>query len=61
MQMKDKTVVLVVDDEIQVVNALKRTFQKMDCDVMSATDPADAICIINNSRFDIVICDYRMP
>jgi len=59
--MNEKPVILLVDDEIHVVNALKRTFNRMDCEVLSATDPEDAISIINHSRFDIVISDYCMP
>lgn len=59
--MSEKPVILLVDDEIHVVNALKRTFNRMDCEVLSATDPEDAISLINHSRFDIVISDYCMP
>lgn len=59
--MKGKTVILIVDDEFHIVNALKRSLHRMDCEVLCATDPEDAISIINNSELDIVICDYCMP
>jgi|GEM_PF-2999604 len=59
--MNDTTVVLIVDDEIHIINALKRVFRRMDCEVLSTTDPEDAISIINHSKYDIVICDYNMP
>jgi DNA-binding LytR/AlgR family response regulator len=59
--MNNKAVILIVDDEIKIVNALKRVLHKMDCEILSATSPEDAIKIIDQSEYDIVICDYCMP
>ncbi len=59
--MSDKDVILIVDDEIQIINALRRVIKLMDHDVITATDPEDAMRIIDHSKPDIVICDYNMP
>lgn len=59
--MSDKMVILIVDDEIQIINALKRIFRKMDYEILAATMPEDAIHVINNKKLDIIICDYNMP
>lgn len=59
--MNDKDIILLVDDEIQIVNALKRVIQDMDLNILTATDPEEAMRIIDHSKPDIVICDYNMP
>ena len=48
--MNNKAVILIVDDEIKIVNALKRVLHKMDCEILSATSPEDAIKIIDQSN-----------
>lgn len=59
--MGDKAAILIVDDEIQIVNALKRVIQFMNHEILTATDPVDAMRIMDNTQPDIVICDYNMP
>jgi len=59
--MNEKAVILIVDDEVHTVNALKRALHRMDHEILSATSPEDAISIINHCKIDIIICDYNMP
>jgi two-component system response regulator LytT len=59
--MKERDMILLVDDEVRIVNALKRVIQTMDIDVLTATDPEEAMRIIDHSKPDVVICDYNMP
>jgi two-component system response regulator LytT len=59
--MSDKTVILIVDDEMHIINALKRVFHKMNYEILSTTMPKDAMDIMDNTKLDIVVCDYNMP
>lgn len=61
--MSNKSVILIVDDEIQVINSLKRVLKKLDCELMTTTRPEEAMAIIDNSnnKIDVIICDYNMP
>jgi two-component system response regulator LytT len=59
--MTNKTVILIVDDEIQIINALRRLFHKMNYEIIEAATPENALSIINNTKLHVVICDYNMP
>lgn len=59
--MIDKASILIVDDEIQIVNALKRVIQLMNHEILTATGPEEAMRIMVDLKPDIVICDYNMP
>ncbi len=59
--MSDKTAILIVDDEAHIINALKRVFHKMNYEILSTTAPEEAINIMDDTKLDIVICDYNMP
>ncbi|HHX56059.1 MAG TPA: hypothetical protein GX705_06890, partial [Clostridiales bacterium] len=39
--MNVKTKILIIDDEINIINALKRLFIKFDYDVLSTTKPEE--------------------
>lgn len=51
---------LFVDDEIDIVDSLYRSFYK-GYRVLKATSAADAIALINEQTIDLIICDQRMP
>jgi two-component system, chemotaxis family, chemotaxis protein CheY len=54
--------VLVVDDSRFARNQIMRTLTKMGIErFMEASDGADAIPIIDNEYFDLIITDYNMP
>lgn len=53
--------VLIVDDEIQIIHALKRTLHSTGYEILEATSPEAAMNILDNTRPDIIICDYNMP
>lgn len=56
---------LILDDEINVLNALQRTlrqcFPVAEMKVEIFTDPEAALLRTGETAFDIVISDYRMP
>jgi signal transduction histidine kinase len=51
---------LIVDDEEQILNALRRQF-KREYEVFTATDADKACAIMRESPIDVVISDQRMP
>ena len=59
-KMKNKAKILIIDDEIKVINALKRIFDVEKYEVLFTTKPEDAIDIFHND-IDIIICDHNMP
>lgn len=56
---------LLVDDEINVLNALQRTLRQsllgVKLQIETFTDPKQALARSSEVAFDIVISDYRMP
>ncbi len=56
---------LLVDDEINVLNALQRTLRQRigssELTIEILTDPVEALERIGETAFDLVISDYRMP
>lgn len=53
--------ILVVDDEIQILNALSRVFLETDYEVLTAESSNEALKLIETERIDLVICDMRIP
>lgn len=57
--------ILLVDDEINVLNALRRALMQIFRDappqIEAFLDPYDALKRICFCDFDVVICDYGMP
>jgi DNA-binding NtrC family response regulator len=54
--------VLVIDDEIEVLEAIKQNFQAMgNLEVACAQNGMAGLQLFREQAFDIVICDVRMP
>ncbi|MFZ5944959.1 MAG: LytTR family transcriptional regulator DNA-binding domain-containing protein [Bacillota bacterium] len=53
--------ILLVDDEIKVINSLKRVLKKDEYEILTATTSEEAIDILNNNKLDMIICDHNMP
>lgn len=51
---------LFVDDEVDIVDSLHRSFRK-GYQILKATSGAEAIKIIGEHAVDLIICDQRMP
>ena len=54
-------VVLCVDDEINVLNALKRLFRKEAFTVLTASSGAEALKLLQENRVTMILSDQRMP
>ena len=58
--MSDKLPILIVDDETQVLNALKRLFRK-EFEVTVCDKPLEAVEILKQQEFAVIISDMKMP
>jgi putative two-component system response regulator len=52
---------LIIDDNIVTLTLLKQLVSRMDCDVTTFSDPAEAVRQIGQLVFDIALVDYAMP
>ena len=53
--------VLVVDDEAQMRSALKSTLESLGATVSLSQNGKEALSLLENNSFDLVISDMRMP
>ncbi|MFZ5967111.1 MAG: HD domain-containing phosphohydrolase [Bacillota bacterium] len=53
--------ILIVDDDRNIVNALLRTLNGLDCEFYVTSNPEEVIQKLYSERFDIIITDQRMP
>jgi len=56
-----KTRLLIVDDEINILNALKRTCSRQDYVIYTAEDGYSALEILKDNVIDLIISDMKMP
>ena len=61
MTKKTKGTLLLVDDEVSILNALKRIFQAEGYDVNTASSGPEGLKILEHNPTDIIISDMRMP
>ena len=53
--------ILVIDDERSIRNAIKEILEFEKYDVTLAADGIEGIAIIEQSEFDVILCDVKMP
>lgn len=56
----NKSKILIVDDEERILNSLKSLF-RMDYDVTTTTDGYEALRLLKESEYNLIISDQRMP
>jgi two-component system, NtrC family, sensor kinase len=59
--MNEQIKILCVDDEENVLKALKRLFFDDDYEIITAASGAEGLAILEKENAQIVISDYRMP
>ncbi|MCX8026284.1 MAG: response regulator [Thermodesulfovibrionales bacterium] len=59
--MNDEVKILCVDDEPNVLSALRRLFLDEDYTIITANSGREGLDIIKNEEVQIIISDYRMP
>ena len=58
--MKSKTI-LLVDDEVQILNSLKRLLGNRGYEVLTCTSPIEALDLLKLRSVNLIVSDYRMP
>jgi len=53
--------ILVVDDEAQILAALKRTLRNQEYNVLTANDGTEALAILEETQVSLIVSDYMMP
>ena len=53
--------ILVVDDEENVLNALKRSLRGEFFDVLTTPDPEEAITMAQRGEVSLIVSDHQMP
>ena len=59
--MSAPAVILIVDDEEPVANALERALRPDGYTLLKATDPVEALEVVRREHVDLVISDHLMP
>ncbi len=59
--MPEKAKILVVDDEPGIRSLLKYEFTHLGCDTALAENADQALALLHDSAFDVIITDIRMP
>jgi DNA-binding NtrC family response regulator len=59
--MNNKANILIVDDEEVVRLSHLRSLQGADCNALAAEDGTQAITVMEQQPFDVVLLDLRMP
>ena len=60
MTAQDLPVVLLVDDELRSLEAMRRTLEE-DFDVLTASDTTQARALLEQHTVAVILCDQRMP
>jgi formate/nitrite transporter len=58
--MSDKRM-LVIDDESVVLSSCRRIFGAEGFEVVTTESPRQGLELASGSRFDVILCDWRMP
>ncbi|MES2207679.1 MAG: HD domain-containing phosphohydrolase [Pseudomonadota bacterium] len=53
--------ILLVDDEVKILNTLRRLLRPLGYNVLAATSGEDALMTLEHEPIDLVISDMRMP
>lgn len=61
MTKKTNGTLLLVDDEVSILNALKRIFLAEDYEVHTASSGPEGLKILEHQTIDVIISDMRMP
>jgi CheY-like chemotaxis protein len=56
-----KPTILVVEDDDILLNILCDTLEEFGCDVARASNGAEAVEILKDTPFDVIISDIKMP
>src|SRR5882724_3093140 len=58
---KKKGKVLVIDDDRLVLRAVSEALNRDSYEVVSISDPVEALAVVRDTSFDVVVSDIKMP
>ena len=58
---RERPLVIMADDDIEIRRILKRTVSTLDCDIMQAEDGEQGLEMIIEHQPDLVVLDVMMP
>lgn len=53
--------ILVVDDEVEILQMMRRNLELEGYDVVTTTDPLEAVQLIKRELFSLILTDIKMP
>ena len=53
--------ILIVDDEENILNSLKRLFRKEPYEILTATSGDEGLRILDDHQVDLIVSDLKMP
>ncbi|MGE4466010.1 HDOD domain-containing protein [Sphaerochaeta sp.] len=59
--MEKQGTILIVDDEQNILNSLRRLFMNHEVEVLTANSAQQAMELLAGNEVDFFLCDYRMP
>ena len=57
----NKQSILIIDDDLSILHAFSRIFQRKGYTVTVAAKGSEAIQVLNHGSFDVALIDYRLP
>jgi len=58
---RDRPTILIVDDEVRILSALRRSLRKEGYEILTAETPAEAVRLLEECSVDLVLTDHKMP
>jgi formate/nitrite transporter len=52
---------LVIDDEDVVLESCRKVFTEEGFDVVTTSSPDQGLRLLGDSKFDVILCDWKMP
>ncbi len=52
---------LIIDDEELVIDSCRKIFADKDFEIISTTNPQEGLDLVTESKFDVILCDWKMP
>lgn len=52
---------LIIDDDTDVLETIRDGAMDLGIDIVTVNDPLEALSVISKKKFDLILCDYKMP
>jgi response regulator RpfG family c-di-GMP phosphodiesterase len=59
--MVERPLLLIVDDEVRILSALRRTLRREGYEIVTAETTAEALRILDERPIDAILSDQKMP